>query len=101
MSEATVTTFYMIHCIYEKRSCYYTRGIYLLNIHFDHVEHISLEKVTLLGRYKIIHNLYPAFIRFQKAWKRRYRWIHSRLYALRKRELTGTMEPLPCFLEGL
>jgi hypothetical protein len=96
-----VTTFYMIHCIYEKRSCYYTRGIYLTNIHFDHVENISLEKITLRGRSKHIHNLYPAFVRFQQAWKRRYKWIHSRLRPLLQRELTGTMEPLPSFLEDL
>jgi len=101
MSEATVTTFYMIHCIYEKRSCYYARGICLTNIHFDHVENISLEKITLVGRYKFIHNLYPAFIRFQQAWKRRHRWIHTRLRALRRRELTGSMESLPRFLEEL
>jgi hypothetical protein len=102
MSEvSTLTTFYMIHCIYEKRSCYYTRGIHITNIHFHHVEHVSLEKITLIGRYKIIRNLFPAFVRFQNAWKRRYKWIHTRLRALRQRELTGSMESLPYFLEGL
>jgi hypothetical protein len=74
----------------EKRnsSTYYTNGINLCNIPFDQFISIQLQKVTYYNRKQFVYNLLPSFVKFQKMFRARYKWIHNPRSIL-LRELTG------------
>jgi hypothetical protein len=80
--------FTIICCEKNSGLTYYTKGIHLWNIPFSEFRRVELQKITVYRRRQFIHNLLPAFIRFQKEYRKRYKRLHSvRLFL--KRELTG------------
>jgi hypothetical protein len=94
------TSFYIIQCIRDGgQKSHYMRGVNILHISLYYNTSIQLQKVTIINNKWFVHNLYPALIQFQKAWRFRNHWIKSRIHALRKRELTGIRIFLPPFLD--
>jgi hypothetical protein len=69
-------------------STYYTKGIHLCNIPFHEFSKVQLQLITLYGRAQFIYDLLPAFIKFQKIYRRRYKWIHNPRWILQG-QLTG------------
>ena len=74
----------------EKNSgvTYYTKGIHLCNIPFCDFIHVQLQIITLHKGLQFTHDLMPAFIKFQKLYRRRYKRIHNPRWFL-QRQLTG------------
>jgi len=56
---------------------YYTKGIHTCNIPFQEFTRVQLQILTLYKGVQFIYDLMPAFIRFQKLFRRRYKWIHN------------------------
>lgn len=92
-------TVYMIQTIKNTSKCYYSRGIFLAHIPFSSVDCIQLQKITIVGKQQYWYDLFPAFCRFQRAWRRRYKFIKSCIKLVRTRELTGQQFYIPAFLE--
>jgi hypothetical protein len=67
---------------------YYTKGIHLCNIPLHDFTSIQLQILTIYRGNKFTHDLMPAFIQFQKIFRRRYKWIHNPRWIL-QRQLTG------------
>lgn len=84
----SVQTFYMIHCIGNRRNCVYSKGIYIENIPFESFQTIRLEKITLVNQKQFIHDCFPILVQFQRAWRRRNQWIKNPRRIL-TRELYG------------
>lgn len=90
----------MIFCGEGIRQTYFTAGIYIPNIPFHEYSVIKLLKFTWIGQRYCTYNLMPALRLFQRAWRRRYKWLRNprRLLA---RQLYGVTVRPPPFLEGL
>ena len=93
-------SFYMIYC--KKRDsgcfyagCYYSRGIYIINIPFERYDEIQIHKITTNNNKKFVYDLYPAFYKFQKAIKLYYKICKNPKYIM-KRETDGP-KALPKF----
>lgn len=82
-------SFYLINCKKNNSNCYFSKGIHIINIPFHTYKSISLQKITQINRNQIIHDLYPAFLRFLKAVKLYYKRCKSIKFIL-KREIHGS-----------
>ena len=82
----------MIVCQKYGMLCYYSPGIQLINIPFQHSEIIALHKITWRGKFAFRKNFLGAFLRFQQAWKIWFKKAKS-LKRLLQRQI-GLVEPL-------
>ena len=85
---SSVQTFYILHCSGNRRNCVYSKGIYIEHIPFELFQTIRLEKITLVNQKKFTHDCFPVFVQFQRAWRRRFKWIRNPRRIL-ARELYG------------
>jgi hypothetical protein len=92
--------FYMIFCGVGERETYFTAGVSVHNIPFEEYNVIKLYKFTWRGFKHSKYNLMPALRMFQRAWRRRLRWIRNPRRIL-ARQIYGLSVRLPPFLEGI
>ena len=84
----------LLHCFEGRRECVYAKGIYVTNIPFARFTTIRFETITVLRdnhtqrQYTIVRNYFPVFVQFQRAWRRRNKWIKNPRRIL-ARELYG------------
>lgn len=88
----------LIQCKKEGRYTYYSNGISCLNIPFEKFINIELQIITFQTGFQLICDRFPALIRFQKAWKRRFQWLRSTRRWLHRQECGIAIRP-PHFLE--
>lgn len=80
---------YVIHILNtEGRNSYYTCGVPLLSIPFSSAKKIEFLRVH--PKKKESQNMYPHFVAFQAAWRKKRQWSHSLKHRF-EMELTGTM----------
>ena len=102
----TIQQLYMIHCKSDRRDCYYSTGLHITSIPFEEFTKIKLQKITIVRQQnrgasmQIVYDLFPAFQRFQRAWRRRLKWIRNPRHIL-VRDLYGLSVRPPPFLQGL
>ena len=97
---STPQVYRMIFCGAGERKTYFTAGIYLPNIPFRDYSVIKLLKFTWIGQRHCAYNLMPALRWFQRAWRRRFKWVRNPRRIL-ARQLYGLTVRPPPFLEGL
>ena len=81
------TPYYIICCIHPYSKCYYLSNT-LKRIPFELAESVQLQKITITRHFTHTHDLFPAFLKFQKrikAWFRKWRSPRTIL----RRELYG------------
>jgi hypothetical protein len=76
---------YMIVCKKNTLLCYYTLGIQLVNIPFERVTVVALQKITWYGQRAFRKNLLPSFEQFQRAYRLWFKAYKNPKY-LRQRE---------------
>ncbi len=81
-------------------STYYAQGLSPLQIPFSGYDTIQIVRMGFEAGHENVKQLLPWFLKFQRAYKKRYKAIHN-LRWIRQRELDGKSKtfPLRNFLE--
>jgi hypothetical protein len=90
----------MIFCGEGIRQTYFTAGVSITNIPFQEYSVIKLLKFTWIGKHHCRYNLMPGLRWFQRAWRRRYKWLRNPRRIL-ARQIYGLSVRPPPFLQDL
>lgn len=83
-------------CVEKNGGCaYYTKGIHLCNIPFNEFSRVTLQKISLYHGKMFSYDLLPAFIQFQKIYRRRYNYIHNPRCFLQRQLIGQSIGRLP------
>ncbi len=92
--------FTCIECQFDTYKSIYTKGIPCTKIPFKKAKSVRLLKCTFVKGVVLNHNIFSAFVLFQRAWKRRRAFLRNPRRIL-SRELYGIPIRPPPFLAGL
>lgn len=89
---------FLLHCKGNGRNTYYSNGVSCLHIPFESFTEFTLQVIRIEKGFYFIQDRLPALKRFQRAWRRRLKWLRAPKRWLIRQQIGMAIRPPP-FLE--